>query len=108
RQASLMWIVVALSVYTINVLAATWRWGLLLDAQNIQLPGRTLFGSYLVAGFFNNFLPSNIGGDVVRIRDTAAPAGSTTLATTVVIVDRVLGLIGLVLVAACGATMASR
>ena len=39
----------------------------------------------LVALFFNNFLPSNIGGDVIRIRDTARPAGSKTLATTVVL-----------------------
>ena len=62
--------------------------------------------SYLVAGFFNNFLPSNIGGDVVRIRDTARPAQSKTLATTVVFVDRALGLMGLVLVAALGATVA--
>ena len=108
RQASLFWLAIALSIYTVNMLAGTWRWELLLNAQNIQLGRRTLFGSYLVAAFFNNFLPSNIGGDVIRIRDTAEPAGSKTLATTVVLVDRVLGLMGLVLVAALGATMASR
>ena len=34
----------------------------------------SLFGSFLVAIFFNNFLPSNIGGDVIRIRDTAPAA----------------------------------
>ena len=66
-----------------------------------------LLGSYLVALFFNNFLPSNIGGDVIRIRDTARPAGSKTLATAVVLVDRGLGLMGLVLVAACGASLAA-
>ena len=70
------------------------------------MPRRTLFGSFLVANFFNNFLPSNIGGDVIRIRDTAPAAQSTTLATTVVLVDRGLGLMGLVLIAAIGATMA--
>jgi hypothetical protein len=70
------------------------------------VPSRTLLSSYLVAGFFNNFLPSTIGGDVVRIRDTARPAQSKTLATTVVFVDRALGLMGLVLVAALGATVA--
>ena len=58
-----------------------------------------------MALFFNNFLPSNIGGDVIRIADTAGPARSKTLATTVVFVDRVMGLMGLVLVAAVGATM---
>ena len=57
--------------------------------------------------FFNNFLPSNIGGDVVRIADTAPAAGSKTLATTVILVDRVLGLTALVIVAASGALVAS-
>jgi uncharacterized membrane protein YbhN (UPF0104 family) len=55
--------------------------------------------------FFNNFLPSNIGGDVIRIRDTARPAGSKTLAAAVVLMDRGLGLMALVLVAAFSATV---
>src|SRR5207244_4548967 len=41
------------------------------------------------------------------IRDTAKPARSKTLATTVVLVDRVFGLIGVVLVAALAATVAA-
>jgi glycosyltransferase 2 family protein len=73
----------------------------------VEIPLRRLLGSFVVATFFNNFLPSNIGGDVVRIGDTAGPAGSKTLATMIVFMDRGLGLMGLVLVAALGATMAS-
>jgi hypothetical protein len=57
----------------------------------VHVRRRSLFGSFLVALFFNNFLPSNIGGDVIRIGDTAKPAGSKTLAATVVLVDRGLG-----------------
>jgi uncharacterized membrane protein YbhN (UPF0104 family) len=105
RQASIAWILTALAVYLLNVLASVWRWHLLLEAQQIQMPRRSLVASLLVALFFNNFLPSNIGGDVIRIRDTAKPARSKTLATTVVLADRVFGVIGLVLVAALGATM---
>jgi hypothetical protein len=107
RDASLVWLLLALVVYFANILASTWRWGLLLGAQHVHVPEQTLLSSYLVAGFFNNFLPSNIGGDVVRIRDTARPAGSKTLATMVVLVDRGIGLLGLVLVAAVGATLAA-
>ena len=107
RQASLPWLLVALVLYFVTIVAATWRWKLLLNAQDIRLDGRFLLGSYLVATFFNNFLPSNIGGDVIRIRDSAKAAGSKTLATTIVLTDRVIGLIGLVLVAAVGATAGS-
>jgi uncharacterized protein (TIRG00374 family) len=106
RRASVPWLLVALSVYLVNVLAATWRWHLLLVAQDVHVRGRTLLGSFLVALFFNNFLPSNIGGYVIRISDTARAARSKTLAATVVLVDRGIGLMGLVLVAAMGATIA--
>ena len=52
---------------------STWRWRVLLQAQGYRAPLRHLSGSYLVATFFNNFLPSNIGGDVIRVRDSCAP-----------------------------------
>ncbi len=105
RHASLPWLGIALAVFATTVLISTWRWWLLLAAQNIVMPPSKLLASYLVAGFYNNFLPSNIGGDVIRIRDTAPRTGSKTLATTVVLVDRGFGLLGLVFVAAMGATL---
>ncbi len=43
----------------------------------------------------------------IRIRDTIRAAGSTTLAATVVLLDRGVGLLGLVFVAATGATVAA-
>src|SRR5262245_4384001 len=108
RKASLPWLLAALGVQALNLVTSTWRWKLLLNAQDVKLKNRTLLGSYLVATFFNNFLPSNVGGDVIRIRDTAAAMQSKTLATTVVLVDRALGLMALVLISAVGATAAAR
>ncbi len=105
RQASIPWLAIALAVYLSTVLCSVWRWWLLLEAQDVDVSPRQLFNSYLVALFFNNLLPSNIGGDVVRISDTARLARSKTLATTVVLLDRVMGVMALVLVAACGATL---
>jgi hypothetical protein len=105
QHASQLWLAVALGLYLVMILVSAWRWDRLLRAQQLAIPGRTLVGSYLVATFFNNFLPSNIGGDVVRIRDTAPAAGSKTVATTIVFIDRVIGLIGLLFVAAVGASL---
>jgi glycosyltransferase 2 family protein len=107
RGASLSWLAFGLAINAATVLICVWRWHLLLVAQDVVVTRRLLLDSFLVALFFNNFLPSNIGGDVIRIRDTARPAGSKTLATTVVLIDRIIGLIGLVLVAALGATIAA-
>jgi uncharacterized protein (TIRG00374 family) len=101
------WILLALLAFVFVQVMSAWRWRRLLRAQHIEVASRALRESIWVSLFFNNFLPSNIGGDVVRIADTAAAAGSKTLATTVVLVDRVLGLTALVMVASFGAFAAS-
>jgi glycosyltransferase 2 family protein len=108
RQASPLWLAAALLLYLAMVLASAFRWDVLLRAQHVRLPFAYLTQSFLVATFFNNFLPSNIGGDVVRITDTAKAAGSKTLATTVILIDRGIGLLGLALMAATGATLMQR
>jgi uncharacterized protein (TIRG00374 family) len=64
---------------------------LLLEAQGHVAPMAHLSASYLVATFFNNFLPSNIGGDVIRVRDSSRLTGSTTSALAIVAIDRMLG-----------------
>jgi len=108
RNASLGWLAFALLLYLAMLLASALRWGVLLRAQHVRLPFSFLTQSFLVATFFNNFLPSNIGGDVIRIADSAKAAGSKTLATTVVLIDRGLGVLGLALIAATGATIMQR
>jgi uncharacterized membrane protein YbhN (UPF0104 family) len=106
RQVQPGWVLAALGAHAVMMAVSVWRWDLLLRAQHVEVPARTLSESYWVASFFNNFLPSNIGGDVVRIADTSKPAGSKTLATTVVLVDRLLGLFALLTVGAIGAAAA--
>ncbi|NQW04660.1 MAG: flippase-like domain-containing protein [Acidobacteria bacterium] len=108
RTASPVWLALALGLYLAMILVSSWRWAVLLHAQHITLPLRALIQSYLAATFLNNFLPSNIGGDFVRIRDSVSAAGSKTLATTVVLVDRGIGLLGLVFIAAVGASLAAQ
>jgi uncharacterized membrane protein YbhN (UPF0104 family) len=101
------WTVLAVAAYAWTMSVSVWRWQGLLRAQHIEVPRRRLSESMWVSLFFNNFLPSNIGGDVIRIADTAGAAGSKTVATTVVLVDRALGLMALLLVATAGAAGAA-
>lgn len=108
RGASMGWIAFALLIYLVTQLVGTWRWRLLLKAQHLNIPAGRLFNSYLAAAFASNFLPSNIGGDVIRIADTARPAKSRTLAAAIVLADRGIGVLGLAFVAACGSTLAAR
>ncbi|HEY7287455.1 MAG TPA: lysylphosphatidylglycerol synthase transmembrane domain-containing protein [Vicinamibacterales bacterium] len=102
RRSSPGWLVAGVVSYSIAVLASSWRWHRLLKIQRVDMSLRAVTESSVVALFFNNFLPTNIGGDVMRIRDTVGPAGSSARAATVVLVDRVIGLLGLVMFAAVG------
>ena len=108
RSASIPWLATALGLYLVVVLIGTLRWKILLGTQHVQVPFGRLVNSYLAATFANNFLPSNIGGDVIRVADTARAAESKTLATAVVLADRGVGLVGLGFVAACGSSLAAR
>jgi uncharacterized membrane protein YbhN (UPF0104 family) len=108
KGASPGWIVAALGVYLVMLLVATWRWRVLLRAQHVDVPFGRLLNSYLAATFANNFLPSNIGGDVIRIGDTARASGSKTLAAAIVLADRFVGVLGLAFIAACGSALAAQ
>ena len=105
RQVEPAWIVLALVVHGVLLLVSGWRWRRLLVTQDVHASTWQLTVTCLVANFFNNFLPSNIGGDFVRIADTGALTGSRTVAAAVVLLDRVLGLIALFGVAALGSLM---
>jgi glycosyltransferase 2 family protein len=100
RSADLLLLAAAAACYFTMVALATWRWRLLLETIGVDAPLRRLGSSYLVATFFNNFLPSNIGGDVVRVRDGSRLTGSTTASLAVVGIDRILGFAALYALAA--------
>lgn len=100
RSADLVMLAAAVSCYVGMLGLATWRWRLLLETLGVDAPLRRLTSSYLVATFFNNFLPSNIGGDVVRVRDGSRLTGSTAASLAVVGIDRILGFGALYLLAA--------
>ncbi len=108
RNASPVWLLAALLLYLAMIVASAWRWRELILAQHADASIAFLVRSYMVATFFNNFLPSNIGGDVIRIKDTVPLFGSKTVAASVVLLDRAIGLIGLLLIAALGETVVNR
>ncbi len=99
RSGDLLYLVGAAMLYAAMLAIATWRWRRLLKALGFSTSLRALSASYLVATFFNNFLPSNIGGDAVRVRDGSRLTGSTTMSLAVVAIDRILGFGALYLLA---------
>jgi len=95
--------------YSVAMFLGAWRWGLLLTAfgASRRPPAWRLLRLYWVGLFYNTFLPGGVGGDVVRGVATreAFGEGSTTAGLSVVLVERALGLSGLLLLTA-GVTLA--
>ena len=100
RAADLVDMLAAVLCFVLMLTVATWRWQMLLGGLGAPAPMRRLTASYLVATFFNNFLPSNIGGDIVRVRDSRHLTGSMATSLAVVGIDRILGFGALYLLAA--------
>ena len=99
KSANYFWVICAFSLHLTGYLFSILRWQLLLSAQGIKAPLPSLLGSYIVGTFFNNFLPTTIGGDTVRAYDTIRYSHSGVKSFTVVLVERITGVIALVTIA---------
>ena len=71
-SASLPLLLVAFSMFFVGYSLTAFRWRLLLGAQGVTARFGYLIRSFMVAMFFNNFLPSTVGGDAVRVYDFCA------------------------------------
>jgi len=99
------WLAFAFSLQAIGLLVSAVRWQILARAQGDDVPLLFLAKSYLVGMFFNNFLPTRFGGDVVRIWDGAKYARSLVKSSAIVVVERATGIIVLFLFALCASLL---
>jgi len=74
------------------------RWRMLLKAAQINIPIKRLITSFSGGIFFSIVLPSTIGGDVVKTADLAEHTRKAKEVIATVLLDRLSGYIGLVLV----------
>jgi glycosyltransferase 2 family protein len=97
--ASWGWLAVAFSLHTLGLLFSAYRWQILAQAQGDHIPLGYLVKSYIVGRFFNTFLPTSVGGDVVRMWDGAKYSTSFVKSSAIVVVERATGIIVLFLFA---------
>lgn len=99
RGVSWGWLALAFSLQGPGLLISAHRWRILARAQGDDVPLLFLVKSYLVGMFFNNFLPTRFGGDVVRIWDGSKYSKSLVKSSAIVLVERSTGIICLFLFA---------
>lgn len=79
--------------YALFLLLSNLRWRLMLAAQGMRFGFLRLLKILLVGVFFNNLLPTAIGGDVARVVYTRRAGGAKALSAT--LMDRGIGFVGL-------------
>jgi len=100
-----IWIIAAIAWIVLSIVISTWKWRVVLNAQGLELPWRDLWNAYWEGQFFNNFLPSSIGGDAMRIIRVGQLCGDTAGATASVVIERILATMGLAITGILGGFM---
>lgn len=94
------WVAVAVGLHLGAVLAGTLRWRALLVARGIALPLRALVRSFLIGRFIGAFTPSTTGLDGYRALDVARRTGETAASASVIVVEKLFGLVAMATVCA--------
>lgn len=91
KSTSLPWMLAGFVLVNLSVVLRAYRWSLLVRGLHVRVRFARLVELYFVGNFFNTFLPSGFGGDVVRILEVSqdVPPG---VATGTVLIDRMTGL----------------
>ncbi len=101
KEADRLLLGISFSLHALGLVISAIRWQILIKAQDDWVPIGFLAKSYLVGSFFNLFLPTRIGGDVVRIWDGSRYSKSLVKSSAIILVERLSGVIVLFLFAFC-------
>jgi hypothetical protein len=96
--ASLGWIVVAIAVTFLQIFVGVLRWRRISAECGAPLGLGQAMRFNLIGTFFNQTLPSSIGGDAVRLWLVARGGAGWRAATYSIFVDRAIGLIALAII----------
>jgi uncharacterized membrane protein YbhN (UPF0104 family) len=81
------------------------KWRILLSGQGVAVPYRKLLKSYFLANFVNLFTPGFVGGDAYRSVSVSAYTGGVSRSLSSVLVDRITGVVALIMLGAAGLSL---
>ncbi len=95
---SAAWLLLALAVTFLQIFIGVLRWRIVSVESGAPLPLRQAMRYNVIGTFFNQTLPSSIGGDAVRLWLVARSGAGWRAATYSIFVDRAVGLIALAII----------
>ena len=97
-QINLLWIALAVLVTIFQIFLGALRWREISDLCHAPLSDLRAFRYNMIGSFFNQTLPSSIGGDAVRLWLVNRSGAGWRAATYSILTDRAVGLIALALI----------
>jgi len=89
------WFLAAMAIKLLGIFANVWRWQVLLRGQGIVLGFGYLARTYFIGRYFGIVTPSTMGLDAWRLYDTIRLTRRPVECTTVLAVERLVGLVAL-------------
>ncbi len=102
KNVDLYFFLIAALIQIINVPIRAYNWKQLLYVQGIHITSKTLISITLVGAFFNNFLPTSMGGDVVRAYEVSKISNQTVKSASTIFLLRLVGLIAIIFYSVIG------
>jgi len=99
KQTSLYLFVLSILICLFALLIVSLRLRVLLDLQGIKMPVMDVFRVNLIGSFFSSFLPTSIGGDIVKAVYVSKESKKNMQAYTSIFIDRFLGMFTIFLIA---------
>lgn len=102
KGSNKMLILLAVFINMLLCIAVAYRLKLLMSGQKILLSIKDAVHLTFIGYFFNNFLPTAIGGDIAKAYYVSKKTNNKIASYAAVLADRILGLIAILLIALVG------
>lgn len=91
KTLSVWTVVIVLAVFTVQFPISAMKWKTALDIHQLDYSFSFLQKIICIGFFFNNFLPTAIGGDAYRVIKTMPKEGFKSRAVSAVLLERIIG-----------------
>ncbi len=98
KSANLFYIFLAAGVFLINNVINLWRWTILIKALNLSVKLLSVARHYFYGLFGNLFLPTAIGGDLIKVIGLCKDSEQKPKVVASVLLDRLSGFASIILI----------
>jgi uncharacterized membrane protein YbhN (UPF0104 family) len=97
-RASLAVVIAAVLVLLVLAVVQTARWIIVARSLDLVFPWMSAFVIVLIGTFFNQVLPSSVGGDAARVWRLRSAGVPVAKSVNTVVIDRLVALLGVVVI----------